>query len=132
MNRKNMRRLRARLRSRKNPVSFGMRHWFFHNGRNLVSPTVICHAAEEHACGTAACLGGHAALLAWQSGDVVPKKRGAKVEDVAAEWLGLNSREAHQLFCGRWDAVHWLPLRCITKAQAITELTRLIDAETAT
>ena len=130
INVKNMRRLRTRLRSRKNPVAFDMRSWFRHKNRNLISPAAICRAAEEHPCGTVACLAGHAALLAWQSGDV-PKKRGAKLVDVAAEWLGLNSSEASDLFFGHWNNRR---RKCVlsdfTKAQATTELTRLIDAET--
>ena len=131
MNLKNMRRLRARLRSRKNPVGFDMRSWFTHNGRQLVYPAAICRAAEEHSCGTVACLAGHAALLAWQSGDV-PKKQNDKVVDVATEWLGLDGGEVQQLFHGLWPAVDETFMSDITKAQVITELTRLIDAETAT
>lgn len=130
INLKNMRRLRAHLRSRKNPVGFDMRAWFRHNGRQLVSPAAICRAAEEHACGTVACLAGHAALLAWQSGDV-PKKRNAKVVDVATKWLELDVGEVQRLFHGLWPAVLWSTIPAdITKALAITELTRMIDEET--
>lgn len=129
MNLKNMRRLRAHLRSRKNPVGFDMQTWFRHNGRNLIRPATICRAAEEHPCGTTACLAGHAALLAWQSGDI-PKKRGVYVRDVAIEWLGLRWDESQDLFASIWPGVRSTPMADITKAQAITELTRMIDAET--
>ena len=131
MNLKNMRRLRARLRSRKNPVGFEMQHWFRHNKRFLTAPAAICRAAEEHPCGTAACLAGHAALIAWQNGDM-PRKRYVYADDVATEWLGLDDWEACALFTGNWAGLpEYTNLEDTTKPQAITELTRLIDAEAA-
>ena len=131
MNLKNMRRLRARLRSRKNPVGFEMQNWFRHNNRYLLSPAAICRAVETHPCGTAACLAGHAALIAWESGDI-PRKRSAHIKDVAMEWLGLDGRETHKLFYGCWgNAGSPAIISALTKPQAITELTRLIDAEAA-
>ena len=125
MNVKNMRRLVRHLRSRENRVGFAMENWFRHKGRLLAHPTTICRIAEEHPCGTAACLAGHAALLAWQSGDM-PKKRGVDINAVATEWLGLTFDEAWDLFTGQWTYNY---LFNITKAQAITELERLIEAE---
>lgn len=131
MNLKNMRRLRTRLRSRKNPVGFEMQTWFRHNSRRLVSPAAMCRAVEKHPCGTAACLAGHAALLAWQNGDV-PKKQHVSIKDVATEWLGLDWEAAHRLFHGYWgNESDCALLPQLTKAQAIDELTRLIDAEAA-
>lgn len=130
MNLKNMRRLRAHLRSRKNPVGFNMANWFQHNSRDLVTPTVICRAVETHPCGTVACLAGHAALLAWQSGDI-PLEHRARIRVVAAEWLGLKYDESHDLFAGNWGEQYRGLLKNLTKAQAITALTRLIDAEQA-
>jgi len=131
MNLNNMRRLRAHLRSRKNLVGFEMPVWFRHNSRRLVFPAAILRAAEEHPCGTAACLAGHAALLAWQSGDIWPQ-RAFGVRSVAAKWLGLDYNESHDLFVGNWDGQHRDELlEDLTKSQAITELTRLIDAEQA-
>ena len=129
MNLKNMRRLRARLRSRKNPVGFGMANWFLHGSRSLVTPAAICRAVETHPCGTVACLASHAAIIAWQSGDV-PRKRNVSIRDLAAEWLGLSNRDAIDLFVGKWeDRPDDAGIEDLTKAQAITELTRLIDAE---
>ena len=131
MNLKNMRRLRARLRSRRNPVGFEMHLWFRHKSRRLSSPAAICRAAEKHPCGTAACLAGHAALIAWQNGDM-PKTRGIHTEIVASKWLGLNWSQSHNLFRGYWgNAAYPANLWGLTKARAITELTRLIDAEAA-
>ncbi len=130
MNVKNMRKLRAWLRSRKNPVGFGMGDWFRHGGKSLVTPTAICRAVETHSCGTVACLAGHAAILAWQSGDM-PKKKGVSIKHVAVDWLGLDDNETSDLFYGRWSALPFATsIWEITKAQAIAELTRLIEAET--
>ena len=132
MNLKNMRRLRARLRSRKNPVGFEMQLWLRHNKRFLTAPAAICRAAEKHPCGTAACVAGHAALIAWQSGDMPKERRAVSIQNVAADWLGLDDWDARSLFTGNWENIpHYTALEDITKAQAITELTRLIDAETA-
>lgn len=131
MNVKNMRKLRARLRSRKNPVGFNMTNWFQHRNRSLVTPAGICRAAEQHACGTVACLAGHAALLAWQSGDV-PKNPDARVYFVARDWLGMEDEEVQDLFYGCWPAVRGVYIGDITEDQAIAELTRLIEAEIMT
>lgn len=127
MNLKNMRRLRAHLRSRKNPVGFNMAKFFWHNGHDLVTPAAVCRAVEKHSCGTVACISGHAAILAWQSGDM-PKSR-KSIPEVAAKWLGLDEWEANSLFYGHWPGrPRGLLMSEITKSQAITELTRLIDA----
>lgn len=129
MNLKNMRKLRTHLRSRKNPMAFDMTTWFRHNKRRLKTATGICNAVEKHPCGTAACLAGHAALLAWQSGDVSKWHKNVDIENVAAEWLGLDYVVANELFMGRWPG-EYKYLSDITKPQAIAELTRLIEAET--
>lgn len=129
MNLKNMRKLRTRLRSRKNPVGFNMRGWFYHNGELSVSSTDVCCIVEEHSCGTVACLAGHAALLAWQSGDV-PKEQNDCIEEVARRWLGMTDSSANDLFFGNWNnETRTVLLRDLTKRQAIAELTRLIEAE---
>ena len=130
MNLKNMRKLRAVLRSRKNPVAFDMANWFHHNHRRIRTATGICNVVEKHSCGTAACLAGHAAILAWQSGDIPKFRKNMNVSTVAAEWLGLDSFKSHNLFMGQWGGQNKL-LRKITKPEAIAELTRLIDAEAA-
>ncbi len=131
MNLKNMKKLRAHLRSRKNLVKFEMADWFTHNGRDLRNPHTICRTVEEHPCGTAACLAGLAALLAFQSGDVSKRRTGDHIRDVAAKWLGLDWNDSHNLFVGNWsDRDYGLNMSDLTKAQAIAELTRLIDAET--
>ena len=130
MNLKNMRKLRAALQSRKNPVAFDMGTWFRHNDHRLVTATGICNVVEKHPCGTAACLAGHAAILAWQSGNVPKFGKKKRIEDVAAKWLGLDPDVAHALFMGRWRGQFNFICE-ITKPEAIAELTRLIDAEAA-
>ena len=125
MNLKNMRRLVRHLRSKKNSVGFDMASWFRHNRQILITPTGVCRAVEKHPCGTAACLAGHAAILAWQSGDM-PKTRRANIKDVATAWLGLDYNEAYELFHGNWLGQHQV-LSDLTKDQAIAELNRLIE-----
>ena len=135
MNLKNMRKLRAHLRSRKNPVGFDMRTWFHHNGRPYLDANTICHVVETHSCGTAACLAGHAAILARQSEGALAlktKDESTHIKYVAKEWLDLTYEQSDRLFHGSWKSLpFYINLKDLTKKQACTELTRLIDAEAA-
>lgn len=71
--------------------------------------------AENHECGTVACLAGHAAVL---SGEVSAVPSGPRPEDmmfitseglprspghVATDWLGLTVYESIHMFTGSWS-----------------------------
>jgi len=127
INIKNARRLVERLEAKDNPVKFHMGTWFNHNKMGIANPREIYRIAKEHSCGTAACLAGHAALEAWESGDMEVSK-GYSVQEVAQEWLGLTNWRANSLFHGQWDNKALdRELGDLTKAEAITELNRLIE-----
>lgn len=128
MNIENLRKLRTRLRSRKNPVGFDMAQWFDHNGIKKESLAVILQIVDEHACGTVACLAGHAAILAAQKGATRPLDCShGEIFHTAAEFLGLTELEADNLFYARWSPHYVGELSKVPKSSAIEELTRLIE-----
>jgi len=128
INIKNARRLIKCLEDENNPVGFGMDRWFDHNGDDVDDASDVCRIAKDHPCGTAACLAGHAALLAWQSGDVEIKVF-SNIRDTAEKWLGLGYWEARNLFHGHWGGHQLMvSLDSLTKEEAIAELNRMIDA----
>ena len=121
MNKTNMRHLVKHLLSPDRAVGFAMEDYFRHNGRSLDTAKEILHAAETHACGTAACIAGHAALLAWQTD--APKSSRGTMFYTAERWLDLSDKDACRLFMGRWSENR---LRDITLDEAVAELRRLI------
>lgn len=121
MNKTNMRRLVRHLVSRKRAVGFDMRTYFRHNSSRLHRPSAIIRAAETHACGTVACIAGHAALLAWLDG--APRRSGVSVHRVAHDWLRLDFMESYDLFMGRWTGKR---IHDITVKDAVAELRRMI------
>ena len=132
MNLANMKKLRTRVRSRKNPVKFNMGNWFAHNlDNNRRTPENLLETVETHACGTVACLAGHAAIIYLQENDgKLPQdilEGGDWIRRLAQHYLGLRDYEADALFHGHWW-IHYYkkPLKEISKAEAIRELTRLI------
>ncbi len=130
MNIENMRKLRTRMRSRKNPVKFNMNNWFEHNQNNRsVSPEEFIETVENHACGTVACLAGHAAILAIEEGGLEAIERSSDwIYQTARVYLELGSMEADDLFYGRWWKGYGVRLlRHIPKSLAVKELTRLIE-----
>ncbi len=137
MNIENMRKLRTRMRSRKNPVKFNMNRWFEHNGSgHQSSPDKVMEIIETHVCGTAACLAGQAAIMYLQENDgKLPsdmRTHEAWIHELGRRYLGLSSSEGDKLFFGRWWAGYQIqPLSYLTKAEAIGELTRLIGEEEA-
>jgi len=125
----NARRLIKRLESEENPVDFNMSYWFDHNGNGSDDPEVICQIVAEHPCGTAACLAGHAALEAWESGDMKVSK-GVRVQETAQMWLGLEYHAAKSLFHGHWGGELLMgDLDVLTVDEAITEVNRLITLQ---
>ena len=134
MNLTNMRKLRTRMRSRKNPVGFNMNHWFMHNKESRTpSPAKLIETVETHACGTVACLAGHTAIMAMEEGwSAETDPYGNWVYNLARGYLGLELGEADDLFYGRWWSKYQIKnLSDISKAEAIKELTRLIKKEEA-
>ena len=132
MNIENMRKLRTRMRSRKNPVKFNMNRWFEHNlAGHQSSPDQVMDIVETHACGTAACLAGQAAIMYLQENDgklpLDMRTYDDWIHELGQRYLGLDSSEGDNLFFGRWWARYQTkPLSDLTKAEAIRELTRLI------
>jgi len=127
INVENARRLIKRLEDEDNPVAFHMLYWFSHNGKGENDPIEICDIVSRHPCGTVACLAGHAALEAWQSGDRSRSDLGS-IQGVAQDWLGLEYLASRALFQGRWnDQALEGSLGHLTKEGAITELNRLIE-----
>ena len=137
MNLANMKKLRTRMRSRKNPVEFNMDKWFAHGQKNYSSsPKELLETVKTHACGTVACLAGHAAIMYLEENDVVfPKELdpyGNWIYKLGRHYLGLPEHEANSLFYGQWwNHYNKKPLRELPKAEAIRELTRLIEGEEA-
>lgn len=132
MNIENLRKLRTRLRSRKNPVGFNMGKWFAHNELKEEELSRILTIVDEHPCGTVACLAGHAAIIAAQEGlsplDCSFFGHG-EIFSTAAEFLDLTEEEAERLFYGRWYSGYYGNLSKIPKHAAIRELTRVIRIE---
>jgi len=119
MNIKNARRLRERLIDSDNPVGFDMGDWFSHNDEPLNFEPCVMDAVTNHACGTVACIAGHAAILSWQDKKSVKDN----VRDTAASFLGLDRLSAQRLFLGMWSRKNMVD---ITIEEAITQLDRLI------
>ena len=76
MNIENMKKLRDSLED--SPVAFNMSTFFRHNDqtwglqfgdRPSMTKEDALDIVDNHPCGTAACLAGHAAILAWQEGE---------------------------------------------------------------
>ncbi len=126
MNLKNMRKLLAALRSRKNPVKFDMGNWFDHNNERMMDKNIIRQVIEKHPCGTVACLAGHAAILAWKEGEVDNAGEDNPIFETAQKFLGLTHNQARHLFYGHWSPKNLHQLTKIPKTHAIKELTRLI------
>ena len=113
-----------------NPVAFDMEIFFRHGNRELNTPKGIMNAVEKHPCKTAACLAGHAAILGWESGEISKKSGILSVQSAARKWLGLDGDQAHNLFYGYWSkSKRDEDLGNLTKAKALTELRRLINAQ---
>ncbi len=129
MNIKNMRKLLRQLQSPQTAVGFSMSNWFRHNEIRVDDPEEICDITKNHPCGTVACLAGHAAILAWESGDVDKSPWGASsIRDAAQEWLDLPDATADRLFMGNWPGTSSdRALQTLTKAEAIIELNRMIN-----
>ncbi len=136
MNVENMKRLVEHLESPDNPIRFRMNSYFSHNGCAVKGKVEILDVVEEHACGTVACLGGHAAYLAWKEGDkdyVRDIKSKDFVSDdlidvyyTARRWLGLTGAQAYSMFLGRWSHKE---LHQITMEDAIDHLKSMIAQE---
>ncbi len=132
MNLANMKKLRTRIRSRKNPVKFNMNRWFEHNrAGHQSSPNEVMGIIETHACGTAACLAGQAAIMYLQENEgKLPSDISEYtdwIKELGQRYLGLSSIEGDELFFGRWWSGYQIKqLSDLTKVEAIRELTRLI------
>ena len=132
MNLENMRKLRTRMRSRKNPVKFDMDKWFTHNEMGLLPPEELLEVVEDHPCGTVACLSGQVAIMSLQEGNKIEDPHGNWLFREAKRYLGLTEHEADSLFYGHWWKHYYRKsLSLISKAEAIRELTRLIEKEEA-
>ncbi len=132
MNIENMRTLVRTLKNNTLPVGFDMGVYFRHNERELKSTKGMMNAVEKHPCGTAACLGGYAVILAIQSGDVPRVTRNIDYHKIAQKWLGLSESASHELFYGYWGnrKRRWgMNLDKLTKTAALTELRRLINIQ---
>ncbi len=126
MNIKNLEKLVERLEDENNPVRFYMGDWFTHQGKDVVHISDIMEIIDYHSCGTAACLAGHAAILAAEDEDTVISCENyldTSLEEIAKSWLDLDSEEAPNLFMGRWSPHD---LSDITKPEAIKQLRHLI------
>ena len=126
MNAGNMRKLIACMQSERNPIGFDMGTWFKHNVYEYHSRDKIMDIVQSHVCGTVACIAGHAAVLAWEENPTL----GGRVEDVAADWLGLDPTQEHALFMGYWEATAAGRLSLsdprLNLEAAITELRRMV------
>ncbi len=130
MNVKNMRRLRWRLRKKDDPVQFRMQHWWsftkfrsIYDDRGLV---IDWDFISEHPCQSAACIAGYAVIIAIESGDIEPISD-RNIHVAAEKWLGMDYFDANHLFMGYWSD-KTLRLENITRAEAVAELTKLINA----
>ena len=127
MNIENMRKLRTRMRSRKNPVELDMDKWFTHNEKGGFSPEELLEIAEDHPCGTVACLAGQAVIMSLQEGNTIDNPYGNWIFREAQRYLGLEGFEADALFYGHWwEHYYKKSLSKISKAETVKELTRLI------
>ncbi len=128
MNIENMRKLRTRMRSRKNLVKLDMNRWFDHNKEDGFSPEQLLEIAEDHPCGTVACLAGQAVIMSLQEGNTIEDPHGNWIFREAKRYLGLAEFEADALFYGHWWRHYYIKsLSEISKAETIRELTRLIE-----
>ena len=118
MNIKNMKRLIAHLEDPKNPIGFYMGQWFTHNGRDQETRGDVLYTVENHACGTDACIAGHAAYLAW----ALDYDKGEVIANVAQGSLELTDVERYNLFHGHWSNKE---LSQVTRAETIAHLKML-------
>ncbi len=137
MNVENMRRLIKHLESPVNPIKFFMGKYFLHNEYDIFTKSEVLSIVEEHACGTTACIAGHAAYLAWKEDDVGADPLDAWADPlkgegfhiivhVAREWLDLDKRQTQSLFMGYWQEG---PIDEVTKEVAIKHLKSMVDKE---
>ncbi len=125
MNKENMTKLLKSLERTNNPVGFEMERFFGHGG-NLMpfERDEVIDIVETHACGTTACLAGHAAILAWDEGQCLDI---SGIEAAAEKWLDINGED---LFYGGWktvDSEAGSPdLESLTLKEAIVEVKHII------
>lgn len=129
MNLKNMRRLRWRLQRKNDPIQFRMNHWWsytkFKSNYDDRSVMIDWDFINDYPCQSAACIAGYAVIIAIKSGDIEPVGN-KDIHTAAQEWLGMSCINADRLFMGRWaDGTY--NLKNITKAQAVAQLTQLIN-----
>ena len=125
MNVENMKKLITRLEEDDPKVGFNMSNWFNHNGQEILGIRDAYYVAETHACGTVACIAGHAALLATEE-DTRFMVSNEHVEKVARDWLELEEEEAFHLFQGHgW--IKTCVLEDVTKTKAIDHLKELVE-----
>ena len=89
---------------------------------HLFEKDEVLSIVENHSCGTAACLAGHAAILAWQEGqclDIID------IEAAAEKWLDISGEV---LFYGGWKTLteEEPDLRSLTLSEAIQEVKHII------
>lgn len=93
---------------------------------------------QPNECGTAACIAGHACLIMgfkigphpdFEGELIFVNKKGRKIipESEAGQWLGLDYREADNLFFGRWSP----KFLSASKAEAIAHLEKMLNEATA-
>ncbi len=127
MNKENMTKLLKHLERKNNPVKFDMERFFSH-GANLMTfnKDAVIDIVENHPCGTAACLAGHAGILAWSEGECLDIN---DIELAAEKWLDISGEE---LFYGGWKTLNNglgnddPDLGTLCLSEAITEVKHII------
>ncbi len=101
MNKENMEKLLKSLEQENNPTAFNMERFFGH-GTSLhpFEKDEVIQVMKVHACGTTACLAGHAAILAWDEGECLDIK---EIEAAAEKWLDISGED---LFYGGWKTLN--------------------------
>ena len=121
MNITNMEKLITHLETQEE-LGFKMRNWFTHNNKTEVYGQTIMWIMGSHSCGTAACIAGHAAILAWREG-----AEKTRIVLTAEEWLDLDG---YSLFYGDWSTNDEEKcLSSLTAEDAIKELKYLVATE---
>lgn len=118
----NMRELVERLKVRKNPLKFDMGSFFKHgeDDHEDKDSAYVLDIMENHSCGTVACIAGHAAIAAWGKGEYLERD----IFDTARLWLGLNHKQAFDLFYDNWSGKN---MTRVSKRETIAHLKALIE-----
>lgn len=115
MNTDNIRALAQRLRSPATVGHFSMNTWMVNRTKDISSTPI---GQSIHDCGTVACIGGYAAIMAKPTAS----KKGLVPRDVAQTFLGISNSLGAQLFAPYSGDYNWNRITADVAADVLDHL----------